>query len=81
MTRCETCRWSETGTRGPTPVLECHRMPPQNDGWPAVRPNERCGEYAASGWKGYTEEERRKAEQLVRTQDFFRRLARVGRTP
>ena len=56
-TRCETCRWSESGYRA-----------------------SRCGEYAPDGWKGFTEEERVKARQIVAMQDFFRRLARVGRT-
>ena len=77
--RCETCRWSAEGARAGGPVLECHRSPPGMEGWPAVRPTERCGEYAPDGWKGFTEAEKGRARQIVVTQAFFRRLAQIGR--
>lgn len=77
--RCETCRWSAEGARAGGPVLECHRSPPSREGWPAVRPTDLCGEHTPDGWKGLTAEETIKARQIVAAQDFFRRLARVGR--
>lgn len=77
--RCETCRWSDLGHRAGGPVLECHRSPPGPDGWPVVPPASRCGEHTPDGWKGFTEQEKERARQIVVTQDFFRRLARVGR--
>jgi len=77
--RCETCRWSEPGSRSGGPVLECHRAPPGPNGWPAVRPADRCGEHASDGWKGLTEAEKGRARQVVVIQDLFRRLAQIGR--
>lgn len=75
MTRCETCRWSDTGHRAGGPVLECHRSPPGPTGWPVVQPTSRCGEHTPHGDKGFTAEERGKMRQIRIAQDFFRRLA------
>jgi hypothetical protein len=44
-----------------------------------VRPADRCGEHASDGWKGFTEAEKGRARQIVVAQDFFRRLAQIGR--
>lgn len=77
--RCETCRWSEPGDRAGGPVLACHRAPPSSDGWPAVRPTDRCGEHAPDGWKGFTEAEKESARQIAVAQHFFQQLAQIGR--
>lgn len=70
--RCETCRHSAPGHAPGGPVTKCRIRAPGPDGWPTVRPSDRCGEYAeGAAGKGLTPSEARLRQHQKAAFDSF----------